>query len=403
LRISILVSILIVFSAELYAQISASPYSAYGIGILKDRTSSMNRSMGGSGFAVRDPFNLNNLNPASYSSIQLATQVTEAGIYIESDRYRNSSQSSTLTTANLTNLNFWVRFTKRWSGSVGMSPLSSVNYHITSGRAIGDNSTSEYIGDGGVTQFYFGNGFQITKNLSIGATASFFHGSIDRKETITSGLALGTEVSNYTYINRGNIDYGLQYQFFLKNDRSITIGAVYNNKLRLNTSQQTTVYQRNDTLSSNKTDVADYVLPQKFGGGIAFQTKQSMFTVDLSYQQWSKGKLEDGLKLRDTRRMSVGYQFRGSKSADSFWNAVVFRTGYYVQENAMILQQTPFTDWGTTFGVGIPVSGKRNSLNLSYSYNHSGTLERSLIQQQSQIISLDITFRDLWGIKRKFD
>lgn len=137
---------------------------------------------------------------------------------------------------------------------------------------------------------------------------------------ITSGLALGTEVNNSTYINRSSFDYGLQYQFFLKKNRSITIGAVYNNRLRLNTSQQTTIYRQRDTLSNDKQGVADYVLPQKF--------------------------------------------------------------------------------WG---GVGIPVSGRRNSFNLTYSHNHSGGLENSLIQQQSQIISLDLTFRDLWGIKRKFN
>ena len=362
----------------------------------------MNRAMGGSGFAVRDPINLNNLNPAAYNSIQLATQLTETGIFVEGDRYRNSSQTTKFTTAGLNNVNFWIRFSRRWAGSVGMSPLSSVNYNITSGRGIGDNSSLSYLGSGGVTQFYFGNAFQLTKNLSIGATASFYHGSIVRKEMITSGLALGTQVDNSIYFNKGSFDYGLQYQFFLKKDRSITLGAVYNNRLRLNTSQQTTIYQQRDTLSNNRKNIADYVLPQKFGGGVAFQSRQSTFTVDVSYQQWSNGRLEDGLKLRDTRRASIGYQFRGS-GTESFWSGVVFRTGYYVQENAMILQQTPFSDWGVSFGIGIPVSGKRNSLNLSYSYNHSGTLEKDLIQQQSQIISLDITFRDLWGIKRKFD
>jgi hypothetical protein len=369
---------------------------------MKDRTSSLNRAMGGSGLAVRDPINLNNLNPAAYNSIQLATQLTEIGIFVEGDRYRNSTQTTTFTTANLTNVNFWVRLSRRWAGSVGMSPLSSVNYNITSGRGIGDNSSLAYLGSGGVTQFYFGNAFQVTKNLSIGATASFYHGSIDRKEIITSGLALGTQVNNSTYINKGSFDYGVQYQFFLKKERSITIGAVYNNRMRLNTSQQTTIYQLQDTLSNDKKDVADYVLPQKFGGGVAFQSKQSTLTFDVSFQQWSNGRLEDLLKLRDTRRASAGYQFRGS-AGESFWNGFVFRAGYYMQQNAIVLQQTSFTDWGVTFGVGLPVSGKRNSLNLSYSYNHTGTLEKSLIQQQSQIISLDITFRDLWGIKRKFD
>src|SRR5690348_4471791 len=107
---------------------------------MKERTSAMNRAMGGSGFALRDPMNLNNLNPAAYNSIQLATQLTEIGIFVEADRYQTSTQATKFTTAGLTNMNFWIRFNSRWAAAVGMSPLSSVNYNITSGRGIGDNS-----------------------------------------------------------------------------------------------------------------------------------------------------------------------------------------------------------------------------------------------------------------------
>jgi hypothetical protein len=388
---------------ELSAQISASPYSVYGIGLIKDRTSAINRAMGGTGIALRDPLNLSNLNPAAYTSIQLSTQMTETGIFIETDRYRDADHSSTYASGNITNLNFWLRFNKRWAGSVGMSPFSTVHYNIQSSRLAGDNSSVEYEGTGGVSQFYFGNSFQITKNLSIGVTGSYLHGSIDRKETITSGLALGTQVNNQIYVNKGMLDFGLQYQFFLGESRSLTIGAVYTDKLRLNTSGRQAIYQQNDTLASTKNNIADYTLPRKAGAGISFQAKQSTFTADVSYQEWANAKLETGLQLRNTRRGSIGYQYRGDATGDSFWGSMIFRAGGYMQEDAIVLQKTPFNDWGFTLGIGIPVSGKRNTLNLSYGFNHTGTLEKNLIQQQSQIISLDLTFRDLWGIKRRFD
>jgi hypothetical protein len=260
-----------------------------------------------------------------------------------------------------------------------------------------------YTGSGGVTQFYFGNGFQITKNLSLGVTAAFLHGSIDHKETITSGAALGTQVSNLTAINKGKLDFGFQYQFFLGTNNSLTIGGVYNSSLRLNTSNLLSIYQQTDTLDSQKTKIDDYVLPQKVGSGISFQTLHSTISADVSYQQWSKANFESGLRLRDTRRASVGYQYRGGKSGDSFWNGVVVRAGGYMQQNPLILQNLSFSDWGVTFGLGIPVSNGKNAINLSYSYNRTGTLEKNLIQQQSNIFALDITFRDLWGIRRKFD
>jgi hypothetical protein len=392
------ISIFLSVAIQCTAQISSSPYSVYGIGLFKDRTSSMNRAIGGTGYAIRDGLSLNNFNPASYTSIQQATQIMEFGIFLESDRYRNKRESTSSSTGNITNLNLWLRFHKRWAGSVGVNPFSSVHYNIAADNSTGD----QYSGSGGVSEFYFGNAFQLTKNISVGVTASFLHGSVNRREIVTSGLAGGTEVSSITYVNKGKLDFGLQYMIPMGTDNSFTIGAVYNSRLSLDTREEMTIYHKQDTLASDKTNVDDYILPQKIGSGLAFQHKQSLVTFDITYQQWSKGKLEDDLKLRDTRRVSFGYQYRGT-SAGSLWNGVVLRTGGYLQENPIVLQNTSFRDWGVSVGLGLPVSNGRNALNLTYSYNRSGTLEKNLINQQSHIFALDITFRDLWGIRRKFD
>ena len=62
--------------------ISYSPYSYYGIGILKERASALNRSLAETGIAIRDQMNLNMTNPASYTSIEGATQLAEMGKFI---------------------------------------------------------------------------------------------------------------------------------------------------------------------------------------------------------------------------------------------------------------------------------------------------------------------------------
>lgn len=359
--------------------------------------------MGGTGIATRDPVFLNNLNPAAYTSLQSGTQIAEFGLFVESDHISDKDESTTATTGNITNLDFWLRFSKRWAGSVGVAPFSSVDYNIASTKPIATNTSMVYSGTGGVTQFYFGNGVQLTKNLSLGVTAAFLHGSINRKETVSSGLALGTEVNKVTAVNKGKFDLGFQYQFFMGANNSLTVGGTYANTVNLNASSELTIFQQTDTLASSKTKLNNYSLPQKFGSGIAFQTNRSTVSADLSYQPWSKATLESGLKLRDSRRASFGYQYRGGGTGESFLSGIILRAGAYVQENPLVLQNVKFNDWGVTMGLGLPVSNGRNAINLSYSFNQTGTLEKNLIHQQSHIFALDITFRDLWGIKRKFD
>ena len=84
----LLAGALLLIQGTLYAQnIFSSPYSVYGVGMINNRTSSLNRSMGGVGIAVQDDYNLNPINPASYGAISSPiTHIYEIGLYVESSR-----------------------------------------------------------------------------------------------------------------------------------------------------------------------------------------------------------------------------------------------------------------------------------------------------------------------------
>ncbi len=386
--------------------ISYSPYSYYGVGVLKERTSALNRSLAETGIGLRDPFNLNNLNPASYTSIQGITQITEAGMFYESSKLQTSKLTQEADNGNMTAINMWFRFSKKWASTFGLAPFSFVNYNINVQREFiqGEFTDVNYLGKSGLTQFYIGNGFQITKNLSVGANLSYIFGSVQKEELITAGRSFGLNLKNRIFLNKLNLDWGAQYSFKIKNN-SLNLGVTYGSKLKLNTSGETRVYEAfgRDSLFTKSMSPTGYVLPAYAGAGLAFQSARSSIVLDYKFKNWQEAQVEEGTKLQNTHRFSAGYEYKGNPNSDRYLNNIAWRTGFYTQNNYLVLNNRPFDEWGITLGAGLPLNGNRGTLNLSYNFNSTGTIEKGLIQQQSTVFVLDVVFRDLWGIRRKFD
>jgi hypothetical protein len=400
--------LIIHFAGSAYSQSgSSSPYSVYGIGMLNDKSAALNRSNGGLGIAIRDITNLNNYNPAAYTSIQGATQLFEIGLYTESNNYQTKDESGKFNSGNLSGINAWFRFSNKWAGVVGLSPFSKVDYSIASSRRIGldDGSAVTYSGSGGITQFYIGNAFQISRNLSVGVDGSFIFGTIERSETITSGRGTGTVLKNSVYTNGFKADFGAQYSFFLANNRSINLGVTYAPELQLNTTGKRMLINtlEDDTTAFENSSMDDYILPYSAAAGVSYQTTTSTIAFDFVYKAWSDAFIGDNIELKNTSRFALGYSYQGNPNGEHYRDFIQYRLGVHMQSNYLILNSTSFNDWGLSAGIGLPVSGNRGTISLSYHYNQSGTLQNYLIKQHTNTIVLDFIFRDRWGIKKRYD
>ena len=105
--------------------------------------------MGGTGIAVRDGFNLNYQNPASYGSIASpVSSVFEMGFYVEQNNYRTADLSESRTNGSLSNINYWFKFLPQWSSMVGLTPFSTVSYKINTTRSLGRISDVDYSYEG---------------------------------------------------------------------------------------------------------------------------------------------------------------------------------------------------------------------------------------------------------------
>jgi hypothetical protein len=388
--------------------IFSSPYSVYGIGLINENYSSLNRTLGGTGISLQDSRSLNHLNPASYGSIQNpVSHIFEIGTYLESNRLRTSSASESKSNGGLTNMAYWFKFKPWWSSVMGITPFSTTAYNITMTQTLGVGSDAAYTfqGSGNVTRLYSGNSFTIIKHLSVGFNASYQFGSIKRNETISS---LSNEpiltLSDKSFVRGFNLDFGVQYKFNI-GKRSLIVGAVYDNKLSLKgKSNLTLLDQKGDTLSTEEGERSVYSLPGYAGAGISLNSKRSVVSLDMKFTQWSSASYDNqNTSFRDVARVAFGYAYLGNDNGISYASMIGFRTGVYFQPYPLALKGKSFNTMGAAMGFSFPVFDGKSSINFTYTYDQMGTLGNGLISQRAHKFVLDVVIRDFWGVRRKFD
>lgn len=395
--------------AALSQNIYNSPYSIYGLGVINYRMSTLNRGMSGTGIAVRDGFNLNYANPASYGSIASpVSSVFEMGFYVEHNDYRTADLSESRTNGSLSNINYWFKFLPRWSSTVGLTPFSSVSYNINTTRRLGGISEVDYRyeGDGTISRLYWGNGFNISKNLSLGLNISYIFGTISRRESLnTLNQATTLIYENRINTNKFDWDVGLQYEVHLKKDKSLIVGFVGDRESTFQGNQKNYLLDGPlDTLRTSIGQKLSYKIPQSYGIGLALQTRRSIFASDLKFERWSAINSEyQEVTFEDTWKFSMGYMYRGNPDATSYLGALSLRTGFHLQQYPLIIKETSLPLWGLSAGISMPMFDNRSSINISYSFDSLGATQNGLILQHSQHIMFDVVIRDLWGVRRKFD
>jgi hypothetical protein len=387
----------------------SSPYSVYGLGMINNRLSTLNRGMGGTGIAVRDGYNLSYVNPASLGSIASpVSSVFEIGFYVEQSNYKSNELSESVSNGSLSNINYWFKLSPRWSSMVGLSPFSSVSYKINTTRALGGISDVDYSyeGSGNLSQLYWGNGFSIFKNLSVGFNISYVFGTISKNESIgTLNEPNALLFENKINTNRFNIDVGVQYSIPLNDKKTLVLGIIGDDGLDFKATQKNYLYNGSlDTLNASKGERLEYSTPVSIGAGLALHAARSVIATDIKFDKWSDvNSNEDDATFDDVWKVSMGYMYKGNPDGFNYLSAVSIRAGFYVQNYYMRIKENQMPWWGISAGISIPVFDNRSSININYSFNQLGTLNDGLILQRSQQIMFDVVVRDLWGAKRKFD
>ncbi|MFQ3576058.1 MAG: hypothetical protein SNJ77_06445, partial [Cytophagales bacterium] len=158
-----------------------SPYTQYGIGDLTSESLQRPNQMGEAGSASASANFINNLNPALLAHNQYTT--LDFGLAFKSRTLQSSANNGFSNGFNFVHGSMLLPITKWWSSMVCIKPFSSVNYTIEGTSRIANDTSKTYDftfkGKGGLTNFFWSNGFKLSKTLYVGLETAYIFGKTD--------------------------------------------------------------------------------------------------------------------------------------------------------------------------------------------------------------------------------
>jgi hypothetical protein len=368
-------------------------------------------SMGRSGIALSSDFFLNNMNPASYHTLDSVSFFFDFGFNGDFIKYKTASITQHGKDVNLRNVAMGFRINRHWSASIGIAPYSTVGYKIVTEKDVEgtlDKLQAELTGNGGLNQFYWDNSYVLFKHLSLGVNFTYLFGNIESSEKLHYDLFDRDVYSKQiSYLNKIYADFGFQYFFPLKKKMLITFGGVFGTTHHLNFKERISIYDSEGTVAEDKiTRRGTFDLPLYSGGGIAVQyDKKLTFSADYLFHNWSATSSENNeFKYHNTNTFRLGAEYiPGRLNQYGYIGRISYRAGYYHEDANLKINKTTVSDDGLSLGIGIPFMQNNTSITIAYNYGVRGTIDNGLIKENYHSFMFSLTLHDWWFVKRQYN
>ena len=424
----------VVLALSGYAQSGTnSPYSQYGIGVLSDQSQGFSRGMNGVGLAYRKGNVVNTLNPASYSAVDSLTMIFDVGL---SGQITNFKEGNTKVNAKNADFEYLVgsfRLMPKVGASFGVLPLSNIGYSYSASTYLNETygTVSEtYSGSGGLHQAFIGLGWNVVKNLSVGANVSYVWGTYERSVSTSSSSYVNTLSKDYTCnVNSYYIKLGAQWVKPLNTTDVLTLGATVGLGHDLHSNPTCDIVNINT--QSAASDTTRFVvnnglkLPMSYGVGAAWTRGDKWFVgADFTLNQWGSLDFPDYYKnangdmtyalrsglLKDSYKVNVGVDYVPSPAGQRLLGRVHYRFGAgYATPYYYINGKEGPKEMSVSAGFGIPLQKvawnsrghMRPVLNISAQWAH--TSAKDLITENTFRVNVGLTFNERWFAKWKVE
>jgi hypothetical protein len=413
---------------------TTSPYSFYGIGSLKFKGTTENRSMGGLSI-YSDSIHVNLRNPASYGGKNIIGYNNESrpikftvGGSHSNTTLNTSSNSQEASASTFDYLALSMPIGKLGVG-FGLMPYTSVGYKLESLDDSGVQ-THRYKGEGGVNKAFLGLGYLVAKDLKVGIDASYNFGNIQNSaiEFLYTDdgelIQYQSRESNRSDISGLNYNFGVTYTPMISEKLQLTTALTYTPQSELTSSNERTIativinpssgqeFPVNDIeqdLEANGLKTTTLTLPSKlaFGAGIGQPRKwfvgaeyTSLKTSNFSNPIFSI----DNATFEDASEIAFGgFYIPQYSSFNKYWKRMVYRAGMRFENTGLKINNEPIKEFGISFGVGIPIGRAFSNANFGFEFGKRGTTDQNLIKENFVNFQLSLSLNDRWFEKRKFN
>ncbi|MBR5297717.1 MAG: hypothetical protein IKU29_07615 [Parabacteroides sp.] len=423
----LVVSVLTFMLLPLMAQNNTnSPYTRFGYGDLANRSFGAGRAMGGVGYGLRSPKQINPMNPASYSGMDSLTFLFDFGVAGQLYWFNDGVNRQHDLNGNVEYIAMQFPVCRRIALSLGLLPYSHVSYEFGSLREEnGVSFTETYSGSGDLSEVYGGVSVELwPKRLAVGANFGFLFGNISHGQAVIMNANEGVDAFN-TIRNQElrvrdlKMDFGLQYTQPISKTESVTLGLVYSPKksLHADSYQYTQAYTSSgsdsETIQSDTIKGKDFDLPNTYGVGLSYM-KQNKLTLaaDFTYEDWGK-MLYFGEKghFNNRYRIALGGEYIPNYMRKFYFNRISYRVGAHYGNSYLRMNQTEanpegnsYDEFGVSVGLGLPLIDNRSLVNVSFEYvKKKPDVKVNMIEEDYFRFTVNYTFNELWFFKRKVD
>ena len=414
------------------------PFSQFGIGEseLPNNMPSV-YGMGGVTYSRASRNMVNPFNPASYAAIEMESFVFDIGVNIQTSTLRQGSEKQNEAAGNVGYLAVAFPLTKWWKTSAGIMPYSKTNYesvNTSTDPLTGSDVKTIYSGGGGITQIYWGNAFNITKNLSVGFNLDYLYGNITRAISYhflsnDTSFLMDKRSQKNTHINNLLIDLGIQYRQPLNEKYTLNAGLTCRLPRQMTVKDQSMVYTLIQTETqeylidtifpargADDTYKSDLEQPFTIGLGLALERNELwQVAVDAYYAPWSGLKYTEdanysimgksGVAQTPNWRMAIGGEWMGDRNATSYWKRIGIRAGVYYNKGRLALDLADgyesLDEMGCGLSFALPMRKGRSVLNISMGYSSFSNID--LLRRDCFTVGLSVGSCERWFVKRKYN
>ncbi len=390
--------------------LTGSPYSLFGLGVQTNSNIGKNSALGRGGIALDSKNAINNYNPASFSTIPNQSFLFDIGFLGEFNRISNNNKDEVRLAANFSNLAFAFKVNEQSGLGLSVVPFTDVGYALIGIESNIEGSQDEFIsnitGSGGLSDLRLNYGYQLYDNFSVGIRTSFLFGSINETENILTGTSF-LNINEENYYNGFRFGFGFQYQI---ND-TYSIGFTTDLPSSLNGSQDRLVSKSLDFIETIAEDeegihIPDFKLPLEIGFGMSAKPFNGI-TLNADYKRnlWGLTNQRDDIgEFVDQSIISLGAQYRARETGLKYWQNIEFRAGFNYDSGYLKVNNEIIDNYSFTAGLGLPISRRGSSmLNISFTSGQRGSIEGILVQENFNMININLSLKDLWFRKIKFN
>lgn len=385
-----------------------SVYSRYGAGDVYYLHSARKMAMGTPGLALIGSNESENLNPASWSGIQM-TRI-QTGMLYKGTSMDGGNSSAYYSDYQFTGFMIGLPVQRDYGISfvAGLVPYTNINYEIV--NDVNEEYSLNYEGDGGLSKLFLGGSYTTPIGISIGAAFEYYTGKTDYLSEIdyisTSNRGDATFLNKSSFYGSGFrvgiLSQDLSQYFESSSITDIRIGGYYSYIGKINTDTTLTINSKVGT-SSLADGLIETKFPFSFGAGAQIQFHNAyLIALDFVYEPWSEyavNHIKDN-NMQDVTRLSAGFEYKKPDAQyGSFWEQIAFRCGLSYETLKYTIAGEDLDQFSVHGGFSLPLSAA-NDLDFGFSYGMRGTNSSGLVKENLYNFVITLNFGELWFVRQ---